>query len=774
MIAVASGVFFASGVAALLYQVIWQRLLVMFSGADVFSVTLIVAAFMGGLGIGNLVGGHVADRVSRARALLLFAVAEVAVGLFGLFSGPFLYDVVYRRLASLHLPSGAIFVILFVILLWPTFFMGASLPLLTRTLTSAIDRAAGVVGMLYGVNTCGAAAGALLSTWWLLPTRGLDGSLELGATLNFLCAGVVVAMSMLIPRGPDGRPIPTATVRELGSTDRSPYPIWFWAVLFGFSGLLALSLEIVWFRLLDVMMKSIAFTFGTLLVLYLGPLGLGSVAGSFIARRTLRPAVVFLALQAAVTLAAAVSFLEVMHIVDGAPWFHQYFENLAPLNIPEAVSRLRGAFFQSASDGPAGDATLSTFVRLFVALPAMLVVVPTFLMGCSFPILHRIIQTDLARVGRRVGHLLLANIVGSLVGSVVTGWVLLEYAGTSGTLKMVAAGGAVFAVLAVERWWRARPVASPGRRHTPAAIGATAVALVASPVLLIPDNDALWSRLHGTATNRSVIVEDRSGLSVIRTESAQAVVFVNGLSQSALPYGGLHTALGAIPALLHPEPKSAAIIGLGSGDTVYAVAGRKEIERIDCIEIIDGQLRALKALNAIRRFGGLRGLLDDPRVSHTSGDGRIHLVRSRVRYDIIEADALQPHTSHSGNLYSEEFFRLVRDRLSPGGLAVTWVPTERVQNSFLRAFPHAIGMPGILLGSSEPIRIDRTAVARRAADPDVRAHFAADGVDIVQLMETHLAGPIASYGPEFPRGGLIDFNSDRFPRDEFDLSRGKR
>src|SRR5688572_5446769 len=173
MILVASGVFFASGLAALLYQVIWQRLLVMFSGADVHSVTLIVAAFMGGLGVGNLAGGHLADRVSRSTALRLFALAELAIGLFGLFSGWFLYDVVYRYLAPLQIPGAVTFAILFVILLWPTFFMGASLPLLVRTLTPRIERAAGVIGMLYGVNTCGAAAGALLSTWWLLPTRGL-------------------------------------------------------------------------------------------------------------------------------------------------------------------------------------------------------------------------------------------------------------------------------------------------------------------------------------------------------------------------------------------------------------------------------------------------------------------------------------------------------------------------------------------------------------------------------------------------------------------------
>ena len=763
IILVASGAFFASGAAALLYQVIWQRLLLMFSGADVQSVTLIVAAFMGGLGVGSLAGGQLADRVSRSTALLLFAGAEIAIGVFGLFSGSFFYDVVYRQLAPLQIPGGAIFAILFGILLWPTFFMGASLPLLARTLTATIDRAAGVIGTLYGVNTCGAAAGAVLSTWWLLPTRGLEGTLVVGAMLNFLCAAVIVPLGMLIARSGPGRAESrvepaSAFAPPTDSALRRDYAPWVWAVLFGFSGLLALSLEIVWFRLLGVMMKSTAFTFGTLLALYLGGLGLGSMAGSFIAPRLRRPGVVFLGLQAAVALCAAGLIIAFLTLAGSLPSFRQYFEGYASLNIPDAVASLRA--FQIPW----------TFVGLFIALPALLVVPPTFLMGCSFPVLQRVIQTDLARVGRRVGLVLVANIAGSMVGTILTGWFLLEYAGTGGTLKLLAAGGAVFAILAAERVWRSTE--GRARRAGPVTVAAAGAAiLAASPVFLIPDNPTLWARLHGTTATRSVIVEDRSGLSLIRTEPTQAVVFVNGMSQSVLPYGGMHTALGAIPALFHPEPRTAAVIGLGSGDTVHAVAGRQELERIVCIEIIGGQLDALKALDARRRFGGLRTLLNDPRVSHAYGDGRIHLVRSGETYDIIEADALQPNTSHSGNLYSEEFFQLVRDRLRPRGLAVTWVPTARVQNSFLRAFPHAVGLPAMLIGSREPIVIDRAAIARRAADPAVRAHFAADGVDIVQLMDSYLAGPLTTYRPDFRRDQLTDFNSDRFPRDEYNLFR---
>jgi spermidine synthase len=780
MIPAASGVFFASGVAALLYQVIWQRLLVMFSGADAPSVTLIVAAFMGGLGVGHLAGGHVADRVSRLSALLLFAIAEIAVGVFGMISGWFFYDVLYAQLASRQISGPAMFAILFAVLLWPTFFMGASLPLLSRTLTSGIDRAARVIGLLYGVNTCGAAAGALVSTWWLLPARGLDGTLIVGAALNFACAVATVPLAVVLRRRDRAGSSSAAAERlgpppdQPGAVDRAAYPPVVWAALFAFSGMVALSLEVVWFRVLGVIMKSTPFTFGTLLAAYLGGLGLGSLAGSLVAPRARRPVVAFLALQAGASLSAAVLLIALVRASDSLSWVRPYLEGHDALNIPEAVRALRAGVIPFGAPASEEAAMAATFVRVFVVMPALLIVPSTFLMGCSFPLLQRVIQTDLGRVARRVGVLLLANVAGSTIGTIVTGLVLLERAGTGGAITGVALAGGVFAVLMLDRLWRAPSPAAPARRAAAVALVPAIATLVVSSVVLMPDNDELWSHLHGTTAEQSVIVEDRSGVSLIKIDPTNAVVFVNGVSQSALPYGGLHTALGAIPALLHPAPRTAAVIGLGSGDTVHAVALRPETERVACIEIVAGQLRALKQLDGRRRFGGLHRLLNDPRISHIAGDGRIHLVRGEPTYDIIEADALQPAMSHSGALYSEEFFRLVGDRLRPNGLAVTWVPTRRVHNSFVRAFPHVWGVPGILVGSRDPIAIDRETVLGRAAHPAVRAHFAADGIDIVSLVASQLSGLITRYGPEYPRDSLTDFNSDRFPRDEFNLFAERR
>jgi spermidine synthase len=276
MIASALLVFFLSGFAALLYQVIWQRMLVMFTGADVYSSTIIVAAFMAGLGAGSLAGGHLADHVSRRTSLFFFAAAELAIAAFSVLSRPLYYDVLYQQVGPQSIPAAAMAGVLFVSLLWPTFFMGMSLPMLARALTERIERAPAIIGGLYGANTLGAAAGAFGATWFMLPQYGLETSLQVAGLLNAACA---VVMLPLAPRLASQRAA-MAEPATVGTHEPVNDRFVFWAVAAAFSGCLALSLEIVWFRLLGVMVKSTAFTFGTLLTIYLLGLGAGSVAGT--------------------------------------------------------------------------------------------------------------------------------------------------------------------------------------------------------------------------------------------------------------------------------------------------------------------------------------------------------------------------------------------------------------------------------------------------------------------------------------------------------------
>ena len=201
-------IFFVSGFAALLYQTIWQRILTLFGGADVTSVTIVVAAFMAGMGFGHLAGGHLADRLAPRPRIMAFAACELAVAIFAAFSGTIYYDILYVRFGAVALPSAGLAVIVFVVTLWPTFFMGMSLPLATRALTEGDSRTARWVPLLYGWNTVGAACGSFAAIAVLFRATDLPGTLRLGAGLSLTCglAALALAPALLRRDLPAARP----------------------------------------------------------------------------------------------------------------------------------------------------------------------------------------------------------------------------------------------------------------------------------------------------------------------------------------------------------------------------------------------------------------------------------------------------------------------------------------------------------------------------------------------------------------------------------------
>lgn len=757
--------FFVSGFAALSFQVIWQRLLGVFSGSDVHSATIVVAAFMAGLGCGSLVGGRVADRVTPRMSLALFVLAELAIAVFGYFSIDLYYGTLYARLGHVALGPGTIAAVLFVGLLWPTFFMGLSLPLLTRGLTTAIGHAARVAGSLYGSNTLGAAVGAMTATWVLLPVWGLEGTVLISAALNVLVAAIAapVALGWRTSRTED-LPLRPRTDAAGPGSDQVQTELSYPALLLlsGLSGFVALSFEIVWFRLLGVMLKSSAFTFGTLLAVYLAGIGLGAAAAVPWLHRCRRPARLFVALQVGIGLyAGATLTLLVSSLGNTGPTakLFRYFGSYDPLDAGAAVGWL------AASATGAGSQAWQLF-GLYLGLPILIVGPPTLLMGVAFPLLQRAVQRDPARVGTRLGATLASNIAGSTLGSLVTGLVWLSWLGTAGTLKLLVGISALFPLI-----WLFRNRVAGASLVLRYGRGAAVVAAVAAVVAVIPEGQSLWTRLHGTRPGSLVVGEDASGTFALRKDvgnrSFKVVVFANGLGQSWIPYGGIHTVLGALPAFIHEDPRDALVIGLGSGDTLFGMAGRTSLARITCVEIVRPQLETLKVLSRQWPDPGLLAVLNDPRISHVYGDGRVHIARGGRQFDIIEADALRPTSSYSGNLYSTAYFELLRRHLKPGGLAVTWSPTERIHNSFLKVFPHVLSFGSIVLGSNEPIVFDRDALRARLADPDVRRHYMAAGIPIGPLLAPYLDSRPGVYGPEFDRSTLADVNTDLFPKDEF-------
>ena len=749
--------FFLSGCAALILQVNWQRMLGLFSGTDVRSATIVVAVFMAGMGVGSLVGGHVADRLGCARALFGFAVAECAIGAFALASPFLLYDTLYLGRVQPPMGTAGTGLVLFLALLWPTFFMGASLPLLARGLVRDLPEAAAVIGSLYGLNTLGAAVGACAGTWVLMPQVGIVGGIRAAAALNLTCAVVATALAV------SARSWTEAPVRhaapEPGARAHSVWTRWSWTALAGLAGFSSLSLEIVWFRLLGVALKSTAHTFGTVLAVYLAGIGVGSALGSWLAPRVRRPGLWFLGLQATVGLYAAaivVVSTRAHAVVLDASGLTRYLFAYDGVDLSRALDAWR--------DGEPTE--LLRVVRVYAALLVPVVVPPTVLSGLSFPFLQRAAHTDFDQLGRRLGGLVTSNIAGSTLGAAVTGVLFLDWFGTAGTLRVMVGVSLVFAAVALCQ------LASQSTRTrvtvAAVAIGGIAAGLIAA----LPDSGVLWSRLHGSDPARTVVREDASGVTLLGPdpeEPGRTAVFVNGLGQSWLPYGDIHTVLGALPVFALDRPHRALVIGLGSGDTLHGAAARTDLSALTSVEIVAAQRGALVAFDAHDAYPGLRTVLRDARITHRVADGRRLLADSADTYDVIEADALRPHSAYSGNLYSEGYFRLVLAHLAPGGLAVSWAPTSRTERTFLSVFPYAARFEEVLLGSNQPITLDMAAIRRRLDEPAVRASFAAAGIDISQTMTRYLREPWHLYQPGDPRPDG-DRNTDLHPRDELDAA----
>lgn len=761
--AIAYPVFFASGFAALLYQVIWQRLLVFFSGSDVYSVTLIVTAFMAGLGVGNLAGGYLADRLSRRSNLLIFVGAELAIMLFGAVSKWLFYDFFYKNHPALEQSGGLLWTILFFSLLWPTFFMGASLPFLVKALTAEIRAAAPTIGGLYGINTLGAASGALITSWVLLPRLGLADSLSVGIALNAASAGtlllLLVSTRQLLLEAPAN-----ASEREppeLVQAARFSFGTWF--LLYFLSGFIALSLEILWLRLLSVTLKSSSFTFGTMLAIYLSGLGTGAIVGTRLVQTTRRPAPSFLLFETLVVVFGAIA-LAIFTSSFAASLFPGLYAYLGERDALDLSLVLRGVsdWWQNHPMSADAGKEIRRLLFFFGVVPAALILPATLLMGLAFPYLQKAVHRDLQHIGRRVGALQFANILGGIAGTMLTGLVFLAAVGTALTFKIILALGSIFLGLWVWTVFKTRigSFAATG--------GLALICFVA-----LPSSQTLWSRLHGASPNRVTLAEDATGVSLMRDDGTKAqpyvTVFVNGLGQSWIPYGDIHSVLGALPLMVHSHPSDVAVIGLGSGDTVFSIGGRPEIQSILCVEILKPQLQNLRDLNQVHPDSGLTKFLEDTRVRNIAGDGRAYLMHHNSRFDIIEADALRPTSAYAGNVFSREYFELLRDHLKPGGFAVTWIPTARVHETFRTVFPHVIRFDNVDIGSLEPIPFDPATVLDRACSDFVRNYFLAAGIDIEAMITDYMQpGKAALVESNSPPPAPHSINTDLFPRDEFD------
>lgn len=726
--------FAVSGFAAALYQVSWQRLLTFSTGGTTGAVALSVAGFLGGLGVGGLLGGRLSLNFSRRRAWLGFCLCEALIAAYAWGSSTLLVEwlpttsgadvALARALAGL-----AIFL--------PAVPMGATLPLLVRS--AALDAAslARPIGLLYGINALGSCLGAALTPWVLFPRYGIGGTIEIAAALSTLTAVAAALRWEFSPQSLDESPqvAKSQVAKSHGeATDGPQHTFAWWPLLAAWSGLIAVGLEIIWFRIVDVVVKSTSLSFGSMLAVYLAGLALGSFIAARGSVRFGEPLRAFLVAQTTAVATAALALLLLTR---------------TPVNVAGYASLVE---YWRSYEGYASVSydQLSAPARYYFGFSAALFFVPTVCFGAAFVFLQRAVQDDVRSSGWKIGVAQAAGIAGNVAGSYLVGFVGFPLLGTATSLQLLLLLGATFPLAGI---WLL------GRMKN----GLLGCGLLVLLVALLPDQDAFWKRLHGEPAE-FVHDEDADGVMAVvpRTEGpvpGEQWLVLNGKGISWFPYGGVHTQLGALPAFLHPAPRRAAVIGLGSGDSTWGVSRRRELEQIDVFEICLGMDRLLRRTAERPEQEPLRQLLADPRIRLHHDDGRRALAAGGEPYDLIEIDALRPQSPAAGNLYSVEFYRLCAARLAPQGLLCQWSPTLRTTRSFQAALPHVLYFPDgpILIGSPTAISYDVPTLQRRlnasAAPPELAKSLlavAARGMPITPQ--------------QVPPGTL---NEDLFPRDEF-------
>jgi spermidine synthase len=693
--------FFFSGASALLYQVVWQRMLSTIFGVTVYATSTVLAAFMGGLALGGLLGGRAADRMRRP--LLLFSAAEAGIGL-SAFATPWALQVAEQLYASLQGRAELDFAGLtaarllcsFLVLLLPTTLMGATLPAMAAALESRGGALHSRLAALYGVNTLGAFAGTLLAGYVLVGSLGLQGTLRVAVAVNLAVAlgGLLIAMrSDGALRAPDGAAAPVAAAQPTLTARQGRVLLGAFAV----SGLVALGLEVVWFRMLLAYLPTTTYAFTTMLATVLLGIALG---GLLAARRAPR--------------AGELARLGVLLAAAGA------------LSVVSANVLARTY--------AAGWRTSGLVQACVVALlPA------TTAMGMSYPRGLALWAASRDGVGFRVGAFSAFNLAGAILGSLLAGFALVPTFGTRVALVALSLLG-VLAGLALLR------SENGGARANRAFALAASAFVVAAATLPDPFAAARERRHHGETLLWS---EEgaQATVAVHRAADGHRVLYIDGTHQAndSLEMRRVHQRIGLLPLLLQPAPKRALVIGLAGGATPGALALDPDV-RVDVLELSAAVVRAAELFhdmngNVLRR-GNVRLRVDD---------GRNHLLLTRERYDILTADLIQPFHAGAGHLYSVEYFRLCRRALARNGLMLQWIghpPEDQyklILRTFLEVFPETtLWSEAFLIGSVEPLRLDPERFARIRDKPELAAAMAAAGItDRESLLRLYTAGPAA-------------------------------
>ncbi|HEX3701865.1 MAG TPA: fused MFS/spermidine synthase [Vicinamibacterales bacterium] len=750
------GAYAASGAAALVYEVAWTRLLTLQLGHTVAAASTVLAAFMGGLAVGAWIAGRAEGRVAatdnpQAHRLRIYAALELLVALVALLL-PLALAACVPALAWAYADGSApvqfalVRVALSLLLLGvPAAAMGATFPFAAAWFAGVPVRGTGLhtgrdpspgqspvslrkqplsadrvsilhgdpspaadAGMLYAANTAGAALGAVLAGFWLIPAVGLRGTTAIGMALNAAAATTAWWLSTRPPGAPASadaatpapRPQPSTRKRasQLRRAPRAPAlaaaspPLGCAAA--AVSGFVALVYEVSWTRLLALVIGPTTYAFATMAASFITGLTIGSAAGSRIARRASRPGAWLGAMLLLCAVAAA-----------AAAWF-------AASRLPLIV----------AGEVTASSASFSRVVWQQAFGVALLLLPMTFALGAAFPLALALAsdgRPDL--IGRDVARVYAANTLGAIAGALTGGFLLLPRLGLRSTVLCAAIVGALCGAACLGLSAAADLNAGPAdpRRKAHTAHNARKADPAAGPQAFRPGRGALIALAAGAAVIGAILALppwDRALLTsgaykyapylqaqdlatVLRAgrieyykEGSAGTVTVRDLAGTrslaidgkvdASNAGDMLTQrlLGLLPVLLHKHPEEICVIGLGSGVTLGSALTTGAVRRADVVEISPEVVEASRLFD--RENGGA---LTAPGVRLIVGDGRTHLKLTPRRYDVIVSEPSNPWMAGVAALFTREFFEVARARLKPDGLLCQWAHTYDISSRDLRS-----------------------------------------------------------------------------------------
>ncbi len=695
--------FFLSGVCGLIYQVAWTRMMTHVFGTTVLAVSTVLAAFMAGLALGSYYLGKKGDK--SGNPLKRYAVYEFGIGLTSLLALILLDQLTPLSVwmtqtfgYSFALYSLGRFIVVFFLILVPTTLMGATLPILSRFVIKRFEKVGRSLGSLYATNTLGAVCGGLLAGFYLIGNLGIHNSIYLAVVLNIGIGAVSwsVASGRFATITDSNVPGPTEKKKKKSpGKNEGPSPIHKRhqrLLLGGFalSGLTSFAYEVLWTRTLVYYLGNSTYAFTTMLTTFLAGIAIGGYLVRFFVDRLKNPMRFFAWIQVGIGLSAAAA-MPLLNILILATGFNSWFVSVDP---------------------SWGTDILMRFVMSFIVM-----LVPSVLVGMTFPLVGKILVRNLNRTAADVGKVYAVNTLGNIAGALLPAFFLVPILGIhKGILVMVVVNigiGVVILAYGQTRLSRLRHLA-------PAGISALVVLVLVLPLAsqLPSDNQEPGDE----------VLYYKEGIAATTKVYAKRVTRDKHISVDGIQIGGSNTELdykqqwlAHLPKLLLGEYRSELSIGLGSGILIGESARHLDLERIVCVEIAPSVVEGAQFFK-VENYG----ILDSPRVEVVVNDGVNYLLTSTDTYDIISTDGKTlPEYGVNGVFFSREFYTLMLDHLAPGGLAIQWIPTHYPSNvfrtvlkTFTDVFPKAVlwyAQEGncFLVGSNDEIVLDPDAIGRK-------------------------------------------------------------